>query len=181
VRKILVTVVAVLVSAATGALAPAAAADKPSCGVTWGSTAKAAGDLGAAHLSGVRAGRHACYDRLVLDLDGDASGYRVAYVNQVREDGSGNVVRLRGGARLQVVALSPAYDDDGDETYAPANRRELVSVHGWRTFRQVAWAGSFEGQTTLGLGVRARLPFRAFTLDGPGGGSRIVVDVAHLW
>jgi hypothetical protein len=25
------------------------------------------------------------------------------------------------------------------------------------------------------------LPYRAFTLDGPGDGSRLVVDVAHLW
>ena len=37
---------------------------------------------------------------------------------------------------------------------------------GYSTFRQVAWAGTFEGQTTLALGVRARLPFRVFTLNG---------------
>ena len=47
--------------------------------------------------------------------------------------------------------------------------------------RQVAWAGSFEGQTTIGLGVRARLPMRAFVLNGPGDGLRVVVDVAHRW
>jgi len=29
--------------------------------------------------------------------------------------------------------------------------------------------------------VRARLPFRVLTLDGPGSGSRLVVDVAHYW
>jgi hypothetical protein len=51
-----------------------------------------------------------------------------------------------------------------------------VNVSGYRTFRQVAWAGSFEGQTNIGLGVRARLPFRVFTMPG-----RLVVDVAHLW
>jgi hypothetical protein len=45
----------------------------------------------------------------------------------------------------------------------------------------VAWAGSFEGYTRIGLGVRGRLPFRVFTLDGPGAGSRIVIDVAHFW
>jgi hypothetical protein len=45
----------------------------------------------------------------------------------------------------------------------------------------VASAGSFEGYTSLGLGVRARLPFQVFTLDGPGSGSRLVVDVAHFW
>ncbi|ADG76293.1 hypothetical protein Cfla_3416 [Cellulomonas flavigena DSM 20109] len=33
----------------------------------------------------------------------------------------------------------------------------------------------------FGLGVRARLPFRAFVLAGPGSGSRLVVDVAHQW
>jgi len=34
----------------------------------------------------------------------------------------------------------------------------------------VAWAGSLEGASTVGLGVRARLPFRALVLPGPGGG-----------
>jgi hypothetical protein len=33
----------------------------------------------------------------------------------------------------------------------------------------------------VGLGVRARLPFRVFKLDGPGEGSRLVIDVAHQW
>ena len=52
---------------------------------------------------------------------------------------------------------------------------------GYRTFRQVAWAGSFEGRTTVGLGVRAWLPFRVFTLTGPDSGSRLVIDIAHTW
>ena len=69
----------------------------------------------------------------------------------------------------------------GAATYQPANPAELVAVSGWQTFRQVAWAGSFEGYTTVGLGVRALLPFRVFVLDGPGSGSRVVVDVAHQW
>jgi hypothetical protein len=42
-------------------------------------------------------------------------------------------------------------------------------------------AGSFEGLTTIGLGVRAKLPFRVFTLNGPDGHSRLVIDVAHRW
>jgi hypothetical protein len=45
----------------------------------------------------------------------------------------------------------------------------------------VVYAGSFEGYTTLGVGTRARLPFRVFALAGPGGDTRIVVDVAHRW
>jgi hypothetical protein len=165
----------------TAWVAPAAAADSPYCGIRWGSLAKDAGPMSGAHLTGVRAGRHACYDRLVLDLDGRAPGYSVSYVAQVTQDGSGFVVPLRGGAKLQVVARAAAYDDSGRPTYRPANQAELVNVAGWRTFRQVAWAGSFEGQTTVGLGVRARLPFRVFALAGPGGGSRLVIDVAHRW
>ena len=58
---------------------------------------------------------------------------------------------------------------------------ELIDTTHFRTFRHVAWAGSFEGMTTIGLGVTARLPFRAFVLPGPGDGSRLVIDVAHRW
>ena len=66
----------------------------------------------------------------------------------------------------------------------PANPNELAPVSGFSTFRQVASAGSFEGVTSVGLGVRARLPFRVTTLTGTPGsadGVRVVVDVAHHW
>ena len=53
---------------------------------------------------------------------------------------------------------------------------------GWSTFRQIKLVGpSFEGVTQFGLGVRARLPFRVFTLTGPGSMTRVVIDVAHRW
>ena len=60
--------------------------------------------------------------------------------------------------------------------YPYKNRAELVNVSGYRTFRQVAWAESDAYYTRFGLGVRARLPFRVFTLPG-----RLVIDVAHRW
>lgn len=181
------TVVRTLAAAcAVGVLPAVAAGDAqaaPFCGITWGSMAKDAGTLSPQVLTDVRAGRHACYDRLVIDTTslgaGGAPGYDVQYVGAVYTEGQGAVVPLRGGARLAVVAKSPAYGPSGP-TYTPADRKELVNVTGYRTFRQVAWAGTFEGQTTVGLGVRARLPFRAFTLSDATG-SRIVVDVAHAW
>jgi hypothetical protein len=135
----------------------------------------------------VRSGRHACYDRLVVDLLGQDTtfgSYNVRYVPVVREDGSGRAVPVRGAADLQVTLTAPAYDGDGHATFTPANRREVVAVGGYTTFRQVAWAGSYEGYTTLALGVRARLPFRVFVLPGVAGsdfGPRLVVDVAHRW
>jgi hypothetical protein len=151
------------------------------CGQVWGSTPEARTQMSAATLTGVRSGRHACFDRLVLDLRGRVAGYDVRYVPQVTMDGSGQLVPLRGGARIQLVVTAPAHDANGVLTYRPASRRELVDVSGYRTLRQVAWAGTFEGYTTLGVGVRARLPFRVFVLSGPGDGSRLVLDVAHLW
>lgn len=178
---------ALLIGGLTGAAAPATASTNPapSCGVTWGSLPKSDQDMSRATVTNVRAGRHECFDRLVIDLSGHLEGYHVAYVDAVVQDGSGATVPLAGGAYLSVTATAPAHDDSYRPTYSPANRASLVNVTGFSTFRQVAWAGSFEGRTTIGLGVRARLPFRAFILDGgaggAAGGSRLIVDVAHRW
>ncbi|UNX53883.1 hypothetical protein MF406_13005 [Georgenia sp. TF02-10] len=161
--------------------AGAAQAATPYCGIHWGSLAKQAGSLSAAQLTNVRTGRHTCYDRMVVDFRGDVTGYSVQYVSQFAAEGSGAAIPLRGAADLAVTAHAPAYDASGNPTYAPANPRELRNVMGYQTFRQLAWGGSFEGSSSIGLGVRARLPFRVFVLDGPGTGSRLVVDVAHFW
>jgi hypothetical protein len=163
---------------------PAQAATSPYCGITWGSLAKA-GDAGSGgDVDGVRSGRHACYDRLTIDVTGSSShpDWQVGYVSRVVEDPSGRPVSLRGGAFLQIRLEAPTYTPDGTLTYAPANPAELVGVAGYRTFRQVALTGSFEGVTNISVGVRARLPFRVFALSGPRPGqSRLVVDVAHRW
>jgi hypothetical protein len=172
----LVLALAAVAVTVLGLVGPATAAE-PYCGITWGSTAEEArGPEGAAApaVTGVRAGRQACFDRMVVDLAGAAgAGYAVRYVAEVTRDGSGFPVPLRGGAFLQVVVLA-----HGEGL---ADRSELVDTAGFATLRQVASAGAFEGQTTLGVGVRARLPFRVFTLAGPGTGGRLVLDVAHGW
>jgi hypothetical protein len=175
----LAAAVAVPLSAVGTATAGTAAA--PYCGITWGSVTKQAGGMPTGELRTVRAGRQACFDRLVFDFAGHPTGYWVSYVDQVRTPGEpGEVVPLRGGARLQIT-ISLAYGVRDNFTYQPADGAELVDVTGWPTFRQVAWAGTYEGEITVGLGVRARLPFRVFVVSGPGTGSRIVVDVAHGW
>jgi hypothetical protein len=160
-----------------------------SCPTGWGSLPKANSRTTPAPASSVqtaitnvRTGRHDCFDRLVVDVRGRAPGYDVRYVRNVYTDGAGFLVPLRGGAKLQIVVRAPSYDiSTGKSTYTPKNQRELSNVAGYSTIRQVAFAGSFEGQTTLGAGVRARLPFRVFTLAGPGSNSRLVIDVAHHW
>jgi hypothetical protein len=168
----------------TGAATTAVTTQASYCGITWGSLAKAnkiTHTTGT--LSNVRSGRHACFDRLVLDVAKvpRSLSYDVRYVTTVREDGSGKAVPLKGDADLRIILRAPAYDSQGRATYTPRSRTNLVDVTGYSTFRQVAWAGSFEGQTTIGLGVRARLPMRVFVLDGPGDGARLVIDVAHRW
>lgn len=180
-RRIIAGIAAVAALATLPAPASAHSEFAPFCGIYWGSLEESAGQLSQAKLTDVRAGRHPCFDRLVFDFKGDVDGYRASYVDNVRQAGSGKAVPVGGEASLEMVALSPSYNDNGRQTYRPDNRRELVDVAGWDTFRQVAWASSFEGETTIALGVRARLPFRVFTLDGPASGSRLVIDVAHHW
>ncbi|GAA1341623.1 AMIN-like domain-containing (lipo)protein [Saccharothrix algeriensis] len=175
IRRIAVSVFA-LISALVVVVAPAASAAPAACAVDWGSLEKRNPPTTRGNLVDIRSGQQDCYDRLVFDFRGENDGYIVRYVDEVHEDPTGRPVPLRGGAKLLVIAESPAYDDNGNPTYTYPNRDELVDVTGYATFRQVAWAGSFEGQTSVGLGVRARLPFRVFTLPG-----RLVVDVAHSW
>jgi len=178
-----VTTTAGIGLASVGLATPASAqsATTPYCGIYWGSLPKTADAHGAGLLTNIRAGRHECFDRLVFDLDGKAAGYRVQYVDQLLADGSGAPVPLRGGAFLQIVFPATIFDGNGHFSYLAPNPSEAVDVTGFRTFRHVAQAGAFEGQITVGLGVRARLPYRVFTLDGPADGSRLVVDVAHQW
>lgn len=142
---------------------------------TWGSLPKSSQTQVQGFETGtvvtVRAAGHECYDRLVVDLKGDRPGYYVSYVDEVVEVDTENTVQLRGGAFLSIVF----------ESAGSAQSAEAVSTLGDKTFEQIALAATFEGRTQLGLGVRARLPFRVFTLTGPDDGSRLVVDVAHVW
>jgi|tagenome__1003787_1003787.scaffolds.fasta_scaffold20520758_2 hypothetical protein len=166
-----------------GLVAPASATTS-SCHLSWGSLPKVVEGTGSSvdFVTAVRAGQHACYDRLVIDISGGpATAYDVQYVSRFRQDGSGKPIPLRGGAVLQVLLRVPSYDVGGHVTYQPANPQEVVSAVGFSAFRQVGWGGSFEGYTSLGIGTRAHLPFRVFTLAGPGHDGRLVVDVARRW
>jgi hypothetical protein len=145
------------------------------CGIRWGTQPKRAGAVARGQLVNVRAGGHDCYDRLVVDIDRGVAGYAVGYVDEVVRVDSGRAVPLRGGARLAVTVQVPALPTDA--IFLPNG--DLIDTSGYRTFRQVAWAGASSTQSRVALGLRARLPFRVFVLDGPGQGSQVVVDVAH--
>ncbi len=170
--------------ASMGAIAPDVA-EAAGCAVVRGSLEKGAGVVDQVDpgppMFDVRAGRHECFDRMVVDVRGRTADYHAEYVSGVTELATGDPIPLRGGAFLAIVASADVRDDSGAVTFPRIGRAELVAVTGWQTFRQIAWAGSQEGVTQIGIGVRARLPFRVFILAGPGTGSRLVVDVAHRW
>lgn len=177
-RTVRLLLVVLLAAAGAAVAAPASATD---CAPSWGSDVQEVPKMGRAALVGVRTGAHACWDRVVFDLDGPPAGYYVGYVDEVTQDGSGAVVPVPGGARLHVRLHHPSYDDQGSATLPGATTgRSIADVGGLATVRSVVYAGSFEGDTTVGVGTQGRLPFRAFLLDGPGG-ARVVVDVAHGW
>lgn len=163
-NKLLATAVATTAAAGIAVAVPTAAG-AAGCSTNWGSQPKAVSNDNHGTLNGVRAGRHECFDRLVLDLNRNGIGYRVGYVKAVHNQGQGAVIPLKGGAFLEIVNQSQV-----------TRRLAVPNVTGYRTFRQVADGGSFEGYTTIGLGVRARLPFRVWTAS-----NRLVVDVAHHW
>jgi hypothetical protein len=183
-RTVRTTVLALAIGIAPiAAVTSAPTASASFCQAHWGSLVRKSAPYTGKQITRIRSGQHRCFDRLVVDLSGNgdgAPGYRVEYVDTVTKDGSGANVPLRGGARLRIIVHASAYDGGG-LTYKPANWQELVDVAGYRSFRQVAWAGAFEGQTTIGLGVRARLPMRVLVLNSTDGRRRVVVDVAHRW
>ncbi|MGG7569606.1 AMIN-like domain-containing (lipo)protein [Streptomyces sirii] len=186
------TAAAVFVLAGAGVLGTAGAAGAATgpagttapattCATGWGSGVKSATGANAEPLKGVRTGRHACYDRMVFDIGGAAGkvGYHVGYVDAFHQDGSGQRIPVGGGAILQVYVSAPSYDPStGKQSYAAEAGKPLpgVDLTGYRTFKDTRFGASFEGQTQVGLGVRAKLPFRVQQ-----SGHQLIVDVAHTW
>ena len=155
---------------------------------TWGTAEKSAEPSTADAFYLVRVGKHDCFDRIVMDVNGPADvGYLIKYVPVVSADGSGNPFPVAGKAALQVVLHAPAQGSDeaghqpgkilgtaGDRLY-PASR-----FSGWRSLREIRFAGSFEGYSTVAVGVRAKLPFRVFTqLDETDQVRRLIIDISH--
>jgi hypothetical protein len=179
VRLALGTVVAI---AALGLIGPLTACEPTCPTVDWGSGAKTqAGGGTLAPVVTSRVGQQSCFDRFVIELAGPPAGYDVRYVSSVSQEGSGEPVALAGGAKLQVVVRAPAYNLSGTTTYQPADPNHVHDVTGFSAFRQIVYLGSFEGVTSWGVGVRARLPMQVTVLPGPGSHARVVIDVAHNW
>ncbi|MFJ5924308.1 hypothetical protein ACIQF6_17085 [Kitasatospora sp. NPDC092948] len=173
--------------AAATTVPTASAATSTDCSTVWGSLDRQ--DRTAPYqpqaLTNIRTGAHECFDRLVIDVPGTSPenplAYRIHYMNgnTIYQAGSGTPITVNGGAVLEIVVGASTYDPATWQKVYPARSGDLlpgVDLTGYRTFKDTRFAGSMEGETQFGLGVRARLPFDVFQLD-----NRLVIDVAHSW
>ena len=179
----LVTVLAALTLVLTGAGAVSTAAAAPQaavCETGWGSITKSEpGSIAmASSLTDVRTGRHACYDRMVFDIPGmttaDPALYWVQYVPGFARPPSQTGIPVAGGAVIEIDFTAPV--DDSQYSVELADPLPGLDLRGYRTFRDAKFGGNYDGATHIGLGVRAKLPFRVLVLP-----DRLVVDVAHTW
>lgn len=132
-------------------------------------TGDPSGDPGT--VADVRVGRHDGYDRVVFDADGGGvPGWRVGYVDQANEHGSGDEVEVAGNAILQVTLTNTAYPFSTDVEEFAQDR-----VDGAEVVTEVVYNGVYEGQTQAFIGVTGQHPFRARALDE----GRVLVEVWH--
>lgn len=153
------------------------------CATGWGSLPKSANfNASPAFLTNIRTGSQDCYDRIVFDIPAGSSsqlGYTVEYVDDFGQEGSGDPIPVSGGAILEVRLHADSYDRQNQKVTYPGKAKQPlpgVDLTGYNTFRDAKFGGSFEGYSKVGLGVRARLPFKVTQLS-----DKLVVDVAHSW
>jgi hypothetical protein len=86
--RLLVLALAVSIAPAA-AIAAAPTASATVCAAGWGSLAKQRATSTSKQITNVRSGRHQCFDRLVIVINGRGKGkpgYKVRYVKQVTMD-----------------------------------------------------------------------------------------------
>lgn len=111
------------------------------------------------------------YDRVVIGLDGVASGYRIRYTPVIVGDGSGEVVSLRGNADIEVIVQGASAHDDNGVSTIPVRRH----TRDWTALREARVISDWEGYLQIGLGVSSAVDFTVTTLTNP---NRLVIDLA---
>jgi len=131
-------------------------------------------------LTGVRAGAHGGYDRVVFAFDGPIGGYVVRYVDQLTSDPSGKPVKIAGDAALQVAiqgaTLNTSFQTSAGETPRTYDGPDRVTPK-LESVKEIVQAGDYEASLSYGLGIDGgKKPFSVTLLPDP---TRLVVDVAH--
>ena len=125
-------------------------------------------------VTDLRVGRHDGFDRVVYELGGTGTpGWRVEYVPEAIDDGSGNVFEIAGDGTLQVMISGSGYPTDtGVPEYSGPNPLRVAETD---EVEEVALRGVFEGYTQSFIGTDdSDNPFRVYALTNP---TRVVVEV----
>lgn len=140
-----------------------------------GEPTAAAGEISL--LERVAIGRHEGFDRVVFQFRNHVPGFRVEYVEPpLKEDGSGNVVKIEGRAFV-LVRMEPAsgFDlsvEEGELVYK-GPRRLKGSAAGTSMIREVVRTGDFEAVLSWAVGLDDKVDFRVQTARAP---ARLIVD-----
>jgi hypothetical protein len=152
----------------TPATSPSTPAGPPATSAPW--TCPAPG----IHLTGIRVGQHAGFDRVVFQFSGGLPVYQAQTVQTVNSDPKGEPVPLAGQQSLRVVFRASAWCQQpvrhtytGPSVLTPFYPRLLV----------VSAAGDFEQVLSFGIGTAASGPYHAYSLTGP---DRVVIDFTHV-
>lgn len=126
-------------------------------------------------LTNIRVGRHATFDRVVLDFRGPLpNSFRASWVSGLVADGSGRPVSLPGNKFVSVVMQNASgFDLSGRRTYPGPTK---FTTRQLRNIEAVAITGDFEHVLSVGLGMRHRTWLHTFTLTNP---NRLVIDVGR--
>jgi hypothetical protein len=128
----------------------------------------------------VAVGGHEGYDRVVFQFRNGLPGYRVEYVQPpLKEDGSGNVVQVKGSAFLQ-VRMEPASGFDvttgeGELVYKGPKRIDGAAAGG-SAIQEVVRLGDFEAVLTWVIGLDGKDDFKVTTASNP---ARLIVDIRN--
>jgi hypothetical protein len=131
-------------------------------------------------LDRVAVGGHQGFDRIVFQFRNGLPGYQVEYVEPpLKQDGSGNVIQVKGNAYLQ-VRMEPASGFDvttgeGELVYKGPKRIDGAAA-GSSVVEEVVRLGDFEAVLTWVIGLGKRADFRVSTADNP---ARLIVDVRN--
>ncbi len=125
-------------------------------------------------LTGIRTGVHPTFDRIGLDFSGPRPQVSSRCVDELVQDGSGDIEWLTGAAFLEVqVSPAQAHDDAGHPSYAGPRKfrtRNLTNV------MAVAITSDYEATLLIGIGMRKQTWAKAFTLTAP---THVVIDVGR--
>jgi hypothetical protein len=161
VRTVAISLIALAVLASGAAIVPAAA--------------NAQSPPAFSQLTSIRVGRHATFDRVVLDFRGPLpTSVRVSWVNNLIADPSAKRVSIPGNKFVSIVIQNGASTDlSGRSTY-PGPRK--FTTRQLRNIEAVTITGDFEHVLSIGLGTGHRTWLHAFTLTTP---NRLVIDIGR--